>query len=377
MFHTRSQVLLSLYAFLAAHAVLAGGPETRLVSEKPVEGRFVETPLGYMVPYQQRIPGSSEVIEMIPVSGGTIKLAELPSDESYFEGKPPQVEWPMQVSFQPFWIGKYEITMGQYMQYRRLYYAQRRTQRKLRERRRWKPPEQGTVDAVTAPSDVYDSAYHFEFASTNDSAAVSMSQYAARHYTKWLSLLTHTDYRLPYRSEWQHACAAGSTGAFCFGDDPAKLDPFAVYFESPEVPRKQFTTKVGRRRPNAWGLYDMHGNVSEFVIEDSAKTGLDFGHVACGGDFNRDAVDCKATSVVRTDIDWWSDDPDFPMSPHWMTSDDARATGFRIISPLGKLNPAERQVAWEADTKRLEQDIESRLESGRGSIGRMSTDKPK
>jgi formylglycine-generating enzyme required for sulfatase activity len=71
-------------------------------------------------------------------------------------------------------------------------------------------------------------------------------------------------YRLPTEAEWEYACRAGSTTKYSFGDAEAKLGDYAWYYENSRVKKQLKTHPVGQKQPNAWGLYDMYGNVFEW-----------------------------------------------------------------------------------------------------------------
>ena len=103
----------------------------------------------------------------------------------------------------------------------------------------------------------------------DDHPVVGVSWVDAVAYAAWLSAVTGQRYRLPSEAEWEYACRAGTRSAFSFGDsistELANYDGTASYNDSPKGVYRKGTTPVDHFAPNQWGLYDMHGNVWEWV----------------------------------------------------------------------------------------------------------------
>lgn len=79
-------------------------------------------------------------------------------------------------------------------------------------------------------------------------------------------------FRLPTDAEWEYACRAGTTTRWSFGDEESQLENYAWYSDNTWRVGKRYAQLVGTKLPNAWGLYDMHGNVGEWVQSQYSYT---------------------------------------------------------------------------------------------------------
>jgi formylglycine-generating enzyme required for sulfatase activity len=102
---------------------------------------------------------------------------------------------------------------------------------------------------------------------TEEHPVVGVSWYSAVDFCTWLSQKEGKKYRLPTEAEWEYSCRAGRAGTrYCFGDEDAELAQYAWY----HINAESRTHPVGLLKPNAWGLYDMHGNAAEWCQDNYA-----------------------------------------------------------------------------------------------------------
>ncbi|MEL6845263.1 MAG: SUMF1/EgtB/PvdO family nonheme iron enzyme, partial [Bacteroidota bacterium] len=229
----------------------------------------------------------------------------------------------------------------------------------FREKELDKAPEGGTwdADAVTRPSPPYEDPTFGM--GTNGYPAVSMTQFSALKFCKWLSDKTGRFYRLPTEAEWEYACRAGTTTAFSFGDDIDQLDEYAWHFDNSD----EKYHKVGSKKPNPWGLYDMHGNVSEWTLDqyDAAfyqqladkdgnienpwrePTSL-YPRTVKGGSWDDSKEDHRSASRISSSPRWKERDPQIPKSFWWNT--DSPFVGFRLLSPAEQPSPEAQAAFW-------------------------------
>lgn len=293
--------------------------------------------------YTERIPATEVTFDMVPIPGGRFLLGSPPDEPQRGDDEGPQVE----VEIEPFWMGKHEVTWEEYELWAMGYDALRRE-------------GAGTggdawdrlADAITRPTKPY-SDMTFGMGKTR-CPAICMSHLAARVYTKWLSAKTGRYYRLPTEAEWEYACRAGTTTAYSFGDDPKDLGDHAWYFEN----SLDAYHEVGKKKPNPWGLHDMHGNVDEWVsdgyvpdayggfVGEAARNPLVvpaslYPRAVRGGSWYDDADRCRSAARRGSHMDWNMGDPQMPKSPWYLT--EGRFVGFRLVRPLRVPTPEEAE----------------------------------
>jgi formylglycine-generating enzyme required for sulfatase activity len=321
-------------------------------------------------PFGQAITDTGVSFDMVPIPGGKFKMGSPAAEAGRKGDEGPQVE----VTIEPFYMGKYEVTWAEYNLFLQTY-------TKLTQANAPNVPVNQLAEAVTYPTPMYELEAGPKLDRMGRSAkhpAVIMSQFAAKQYTKWLSKKTGRFYRLPTEAEWEYACRAGTSTAYSFGDDPKQLGDYGWFFDNSALADGDGGYHpVGQKKPNAWGLYDMHGNVAEWCIDQyaadwyaklagktvSAQDATNwpkeqYPRVIRGGSWNSDANDCRSAARLGSDKKMNVQDPQIPQSPYWLT--EGFWIGFRVIAPLKEPSEAEKHRYWDVDDETTKGIVESR-----------------
>ena len=187
--------------------------------------------------------GDGITLEMVAILGGTFLMGSPQDEKDSFNDERPQHE----VTVSNFFMGKYPITQAQ-----------------------WRKIASCTDLKVKQDLDLNPS--YFQDRPDSDCRPVEqVNWYDAVEFCARLSKLTEREYRLPTEAEWEYACRAGTTTPFYFGEtitgELANYNASNTYADEPNGEYRQQTTPVGQFPPNAFGLYDMHGNVWEWCAD--------------------------------------------------------------------------------------------------------------
>jgi formylglycine-generating enzyme required for sulfatase activity len=222
---------------------------------------------------------------------GTFQMGSPPSEEGS-EDNERQHEVTLT---RDYYLGAFEVTQAQYqkvMGSNPSYYQGNYIEQKIPAK---KHPETGRTIEEEKIIPVDSSNHPVEKVSCND----------ASEFCKRLSAFPEERkagrvYRLPTEAEWEYACRAGSKTAFIFGDEQGSLGDYAWFDDNSES-----THPVGEKKPNAWGLYDMHGNVWEWcsdwygeypkgAVNDPTGAKVGSRRVLRGGGWSDDAALCRS-----------------------------------------------------------------------------------
>ncbi|MGO8747823.1 MAG: formylglycine-generating enzyme family protein [Thermoguttaceae bacterium] len=175
--------------------------------------------------------GGGVKMELVLIPAGEFMMGSPDSDDGAFAWEQPQHR--VRIT-KPFYLGKYPVTQGQY-------------ERVMGKNPSWFCKSGAGKDKIGETE-------------TSQFPVEQVLWEEAMGFCKRLSEKEKKKYRLPTEAQWEYACRAGSTTRYCFGDDETQLGDYAWFGGTAGLQ----THPVGQKKRNAWGLYDIHGNVWEW-----------------------------------------------------------------------------------------------------------------
>ncbi|MEP6514113.1 MAG: SUMF1/EgtB/PvdO family nonheme iron enzyme [Parafilimonas sp.] len=276
------------------------------------------------ISYIQRLPESSLQFKMVAVKGGSFTMGSPETERGRATDEGPQKTF----FITSFWMGAFEVTHDEFD----LFFKDASV-------------SQNSPDAVTRPSPQYIDL-SWDMGREGGYPVNSMQQKTAVMYCRWLYNKTGIFYRLPSEAEWEYACRAGSASTYFFGDNEADLQKYAWYSKNSD----KAYHKVGQLKPNPWGLYDMLGNVAEWVMDQYDENYFTkmkdikkdpelyptsrHPRVLKGGAYTDEATELRCANRTKWLPEWNKRDPQIPKSKWWLT--DAPYAGFRLVRPIKK-----------------------------------------
>ena len=279
------------------------------------------------------MPGAPTVaaFSMVAVRGGQFSMGSPSAEQNRRADEGPLKN----IAVSAFWMSSREVTRDDFD----VFYKDESSS------------QNADADAVTRPSAQYID-FSLGMGKEGGYPVNSLSQHAALMYCRWLYTKTGIFYRLPTEAEWEYACRAGSKDAWFFGKDSSRLGEYAWY----DGNSGNKFHPVGLKKPNAFGLYDMLGNVSEWTLDqydaesmskladnsndpEPAFSPTRYPKVVRGGGYDDSPATVRSAARIKSEPAWNRRDPQVPKSKWWLT--EASSVGFRIVRPLKKYSDAE------------------------------------
>ena len=252
--------------------------------------------------------GKGIKLKMMLIPGGTFIMGSPKEEEDSYDDEHPQ----HQVTIKPFFIGRYQVTQAQWQAVA----AMPKVNREL-------DPDPSNFKGVNRPVE-------------------QVSWHEAVEFCSRLSQHTGRNYRLPSEAEWEYACRAGTTTPFHFGKtittDLANYDGNYTYGDGVKGVYRKETTEVGNFGvANNFGLYDMHGNVWEWCLDDWHSNYEDAPTNGSAWFSSDEKLINKTGQAVLRGGSWVNDPKDCRSAYRYDDSRDVRSNyiGFRVVCAVG------------------------------------------
>ena len=261
--------VVALVAFLGPSS--SGRPKALPEGVRPPEARSAIAPPGLPGPKARPLPPGE--VPKILVRPLDMALVKIPPGE-FRMGSPASDPAALPNEFpghfvrisREFYLGEKEVTVGQFRKF-----VEATGHKTTAETKPDKEgvPWGGCIFNVTLNKWVQDPELNWkhpfgERVQSDDEPVVQVSWYDAIAFSDWLSAAEHRPFRLPTEAEWEYACRAGTQTRWSSGDDAASLEPFAWTLRNAH----DAFHPVGSKEPNAFGLFDMHGNAWEWCSDE-------------------------------------------------------------------------------------------------------------
>lgn len=281
--------------------------------------------------------GSKLSLDMVLIPAGAFTMGSPAGEADRAENEGPQ----RQVQVKSFYLCSTETTIELFL----AYYQETGTAKKdfvETEAAQKEQEAKAGVNAITGPTPVYgDMTMGYD----KKHPAIGATWHNAMTFCRWLSVRTGKNYRLPTEAEWEYAARAGSKSPFGVADSEEGLKDYGWFTDNADMEPHA----VGTKKPNAWGIYDMQGNVREWVQDLYSPTaytldikanpaGPEDGkvHVARGGFYDSPAGELRCAARAFEETWWRMNDPQIPKSKWWLPQIDS--IGFRVACDI----PAEK-----------------------------------
>jgi formylglycine-generating enzyme required for sulfatase activity len=262
-------------------------------------------------PEKIEIPGTKLSFELVPLKGGKVKVGSPDAEKDRKKD-----EAVRELTLQPFQIGRREVTWAEFNAF-------------------FETKDPPGVDAVTRPTRA--TAYFGQVEIPADflepkRPVTNVRWHGAMSFCWWLSVKTGRYFRLPTEAEWEYAARAGSDKAA-----PDAIDEQAWHKGNSE----ERTHVSDEKKPNAFGLVDILGNLWEYCLEPYEPPA--YGPVVRGGNWSSGPAELRFANRQTIPMEWFEADPNRPRSVWWLTSNGI-SQGFRVVCVADATDLKDRQA---------------------------------